>query len=263
METDRNFDDLAPRFERKVYGGLKGQIRLAVLEKDLKEFYPRALKTAGDHPLQVLDAGGGYGPFSLSLARLGHEITLCDLSANMLDLATERFSREGVESKLTICHGPVQSFARTTDTHFDLILCHAVLGWVVDPQALIRHLMGILPKGGMLSLTFYNLHGMIYKNLLRTNYKKILKKAYTGYRGSLTPTWPRAPETVLKWLADHPLDILCHSGIRVFHDYILDPADRDRDPETVRILELEFSRQLPYRDLGRYQHILCVKKNNT
>ncbi len=262
METDRNFDDLAPRFRRKVYGGLKGQIRLAVLEKDLREFYPPAMAPADDKSLNILDAGGGYGPFSLGLARLGHEITLCDLSANMLDLAREKFTKEGADKKLTICHGPIQALPQKSNAPFDLILCHAVLGWVVDPRSLIRHLMDLLPEGGMLSLTFYNLNGMIYKNLLRTNYKKILKKAYTGYRGSLTPTWPRTPETVLDWLSDHPLEILCHSGIRVFHDYILDPTDRDRDPDTVKALELEFSRQLPFRDLGRYQHILGIKKSS-
>ena len=33
--NDRNFDDLAERFSRKIYGGLKGNIRLAVLTADL------------------------------------------------------------------------------------------------------------------------------------------------------------------------------------------------------------------------------------
>lgn len=56
-----------------------------------------------------------------------------------------------------------------------------------------------------------------------------------------------------------PLDLLCHSGIQVFHDYILDPGDRGKTPDTVLDLELEFSRIQPYRDLGRYQHLLGVK----
>lgn len=259
METDRNFDDLAHRFRKKVYGGLKGEIRLAILEKDLGDFFPRALSPAGGKPMNVLDAGGGYGPFSLGLAKRGHHITLCDISRNMLDLAEERFSRAGILDRLTLCHCPVQELSPAGSDGYDLILCHAVLGWVAAPRELIRCLMDLLPRGGVLSMTFYNLKGMIYKNLLRTNYKKILKKKYTGYPGSLTPTRPRDPDTVLKWLAGHPFNILCHSGIRVFHDYILDPADRERDPQTVKALELEFSRQLPYRDLGRYQHILGVK----
>ncbi|HCY87585.1 MAG TPA: SAM-dependent methyltransferase [Desulfobacteraceae bacterium] len=259
METDRNFDDLAPKFRRKVYGGLKGEIRLAVLEKDLGEFFPRATAQACDRPLRVLDAGGGYGPFSLGLANRGHLITLCDISSQMLDIAGERFEKEGVGHQLDARHAPILEIASDPEQPFDLILCHAVLGWVAAPEAIIAHLVDLLPAGGILSLTFYNLHGMIYKNLLRTNYKKIITRNYTGYPGSLTPTWPRTPETVMDLLSAHPLDILCHSGIRVFHDYILNLEDQKRTPETVLALELEFSRQMPYRDLGRYQHILARK----
>ena len=102
LTGDKNFDDLAPRFQRKIYGGLKGQIRLAVLEKDLGEFFPRALLPAQDKPLNILDAGGGSGPFSVSLATFGHHITLCDLSGNMLEQARTRFSDQGLSDRLKI-----------------------------------------------------------------------------------------------------------------------------------------------------------------
>ena len=41
MSGDRNFDDLAPRFKRNVYGGLKGELRLRVLQRDFDEFIPQ------------------------------------------------------------------------------------------------------------------------------------------------------------------------------------------------------------------------------
>jgi S-adenosylmethionine-dependent methyltransferase len=258
MQKDQNFDDLAHRFQRKVYGGLKGSIRLAVLEKDLREFYPRALLPAArNKPLNILDAGGGTAPFSLGLAKLGHGVTICDLSEKMLAQAKTNFSNLNLTDRLHLFHGPIQEHKPLLG--YDLVLCHAVLEWVYDPEDLIVHLMGLLKVNGILSLTFYSLTGMIFKNLLRTNYKKILKKEYSGLPGGLTPTWPRRTEDVLEWIGLHPFKILCHSGIRVFHDYILDIDHRDREPETVMKLELELSRQLPYRDMGRYQHILGRK----
>lgn len=256
MKTDRNFDDLAHRFEKKVYGGLKGGIRLAVLEKDLKQFFPQALAPAENLPLKVLDAGGGTGPFSVELAGLGHPVTLCDISGKMLDLARQRFEAAGADRNLTLRHCNVQDLSSEEGPQFDLVLCHALLGWVARPREILARLTGLLRPGGILSLTFYNLNGMIFKNLLRTNYKKIRQKAYTGYPGSLTPSWPRTPDQVLSWMEALPVTLLCHSGIRVFHDYILDPADREKRPDTVLDLELEFSRIPPYRDLGRYQHLL-------
>lgn len=260
MEKDRNFDDLAPRLQRKIYGGLKGSIRLAILERDLKEFYPRALLPAQNQGLNILDAGGGSGPFSIKLAKLGHRITLCDLSEKMIEQAEHQFSNLNLSHRLELFHGSIQEHRPKDLSGYDLVLCHAVLEWVHDPEDLIRHLMRLVSVEGMLSLTFYSQTGMIFKNLLRTNYKKILNKEYSGLPGGLTPTWPRKPEEVLEWLSSHPFDIICHSGIRVFHDYILDIKNRDREPETVMKLELKLSRCLPYRDMGRYQHILGQKK---
>lgn len=261
MIQDYNFDPLVSRFQRKVYGGLKGQIRIAVLEQDFDEFFPEALAPARENPLRILDAGGGFGPFSILMAQKGHRVTICDLSEKMLEMARERFLDQGVDHLLSTCHGPVQELDRELDGQFDLVLCHGVLGWVKAPGPFISRIMNLMDENGILSLSFYNLNGMIFKNLLRTNYKKILKKAYTGYPGSLTPCWPRTSDQVTRWLLNHPFEIFCQSGIRVFHDYILDPLDRDRDPENLIRLELSFSRQSPFRDMGRYLHILGRKLN--
>lgn len=255
----RNFDDLADKFLTKVYGGLKGRIRLAVLAQDFEQFCPRALGGAGQDPMAVLDAGCGHAPFSLGMAEKGHTLSLCDISEKMLAAAQMAVAQKGLAHRVHFYHCPIQDIL-PSKKRFDLVLCHGVLGWVAGAEALTAHLTDLLNPGGILSLTFYNLDGMIFKNLVRGNYKKILNRAYRGWPGSLTPTWPRKPGEVMAWLADRKLDILCQSGIRVFHDYNLDPATRDKKPDTVVELELAFSRQTPFRDLGRYQHVMALKK---
>ena len=265
LHADVNFDSLAAKFQKKVYGGPKGEIRLAVLNRDLAEFCPRAMAAALDQPpLKILEAGCGAAPFSLAFLERGHDLTLCDISEKMLDLARERAgevcSPLGLELP-PFLHGPIQELE--LDSDFDLVLCHAVLEWVVAPQKLLACLAARVKPGGLISLTFYNLHGMVMKNLLRANYKKILREEYHGWPGSLTPAHPRKPEDVLAWIQElpgAPLEVLCHSGMRVFHDYNLDPVQNRKDPETVIDLELRFSRELPYRDLGRYQHLLLRGK---
>lgn len=264
---DRNFDDLAQRFRRNVYDRLKGDIRLAVLRRDLAESIPELASLArdgvadgcGKELLHILDAGGGQGQFSLMLARLGHRVDLCDISANMLALAEENVAAAGVAPRVAFHHASIQAFCAGHPSQFDLVLCHAVLEWVVEPEILIDQLLLALKPGGYLSLTFYNVNGMVMKNLLRTNFKKVLEEDYRGYRGSLTPTNPLNPEQVYGWLAERGLPLLCHSGIRCFHDYILDPAQRTADPAAQLDLELRLSRQEPFRSLGRYIHILIRK----
>lgn len=55
--VDRNFDDIAEKFTRNIYGTTKGQIREAVVWQDLDALLTR-LKPG---PLRILDAGGGDG----------------------------------------------------------------------------------------------------------------------------------------------------------------------------------------------------------
>ena len=83
---DRNFDDLAERFQRKIYAGLKGEIRLAVLWRDLDQL----VLTSAASPLRILDIGAGFSQIAIRLAKLGHQVVVNDLSEKMLEMARER-----------------------------------------------------------------------------------------------------------------------------------------------------------------------------
>lgn len=261
-QQDRNFDDLAQRFKKNIYGGLKGDIRLAVLERDCKAYLP-VFPGNSDcaRPWRILDAGGGQGQFSLQWAKAGHEVVICDISAEMLKLAEEHVSAQQLEPRVRLIHAAVQDLHLHLgkDTQFDFVICHAVMEWLQEPQQLLPCLLQYMAPGAYLSLTFYNLHSLIYKNLLRTNFKKIINRDFGGSRGSLTPINPLDPLQVLAWVDTLPLTTLCYSGIRVFHDYIFNEEHRAREPENLLRLELEFSQCEPYRSLGRYIHLLLQR----
>lgn len=265
VNQDRNFDDLARRFKKNIYGGLKGEIRLAVLERDFREhfaFVPFG-ESSSAKPLRILDAGGGQGQFSLQFARAGHSVVICDISAEMLKLAEQEVEQQQLQDKVRLVHCAIQDITQhlpsDEETQFDVVLCHAVMEWVANPPELLAHLIELVKPQGYLSLTFYNLHSLIYKNLLRTNFKKIQEQDYGGSRGSLTPINPLYPEQVFGWLDQLPIKRLATSGIRVFHDYIFNEEHRERDPQSVVQLELALSRKQPYQLLGRYIHVLSQK----
>jgi len=264
INQDRNFDDLAKRFQKNIYGGLKGEIRLAVLERDFREYISAApfVDQKTETPLRILDAGGGQGQFSLSFARAGHSVVICDISAEMLKLAEQEVIAQGLEDRVQLIHCAIQDLSKNLGENgceFDVVLCHAVMEWVADPADILGVLMAYIKPQGFLSLTFYNLHSLIYKNLLRTNFKKIQQQDFGGSRGSLTPINPLYPEQVFEWLNQLPMTRLITSGIRVFYDYIFNEEHRERDPQSVIELELAFSRKQPYQLLGRYIHVLSQK----
>ncbi len=251
---DVGFDGMGQRFCRNIYSTMKGRLRLAVLERDFTECLPQ-------QALSVLDVGAGQGQCALRLTQQGHRVLLTDISAEMLASARLNFLNADLPpaaiSATRWLQLPARELPGNLDEQFDLILCHAVMEWLAEPRQLLEYIAPLLRPGGYLSLIVYNLNGLIFKNLLRANYKKILRRDFTGARGSLTPLHPLSAGLVQDWLEQAGYSVVCHSGIRVFHDYVLDPVSRQQSPEDVIALELEYSRQMPFRDLGRYLHFLC------
>ena len=250
---DRNFDDLALRFQSKIYDSMKGRLRLAVLRRDFNEYVALEGK-------RVLEVGAGQGQWALEMLRCGGDVHLTDISAEMLSLARTNIHNSGLtdaqKAQASFQQISLQGLMQQNFVPFDVVTCHAVLEWLDQPAEFFAAVTPLLAEGGWCSLIFYNLNGLIFKNLLRTNYGKVIKRDFRGARGGLTPLNPLQPEEVRAWAETWDYQIVCQSGIRVFHDYVLDKQLYDRDPDAVETLELLYSRQQPYRDLGRYIHLL-------
>lgn len=255
--TDRNFDDLVERFGQKIYQGAKGQIRLAILQEDLLAQMPEL--TTG-RPLRILDAGAGTGHMAMWLAGMGHEVVLCDLSSAMLAQAQSNFREQGLSrERVHFIHSPIQELQGQLQGPFDLILFHAVLEWLERPHATLLQLIPWLMPQGRLSLMFYNIHSMVYRNLLRGNFRKVESGSFAGETGGLTPQNPLEPAEVRQWCERAGLQLECSSGIRVIHDYMSRELQQTRSMEDLIRLESRYGRIEPYRSLGRYMHYLLSK----
>ena len=149
MIEDRNFDDLAEKFAKNIYGTTKGQIRQTVVWQDLS----RILAMLSDKgTLTVLDAGGGIGQLSQKIAVLGHQVTLCDLSHEMLLLAEQDVTKNGLSQHYRFIHSPVQEIANHLTEQVDIVMFHAVMEWLADPKAALELLMEQVKPGGVISV---------------------------------------------------------------------------------------------------------------
>lgn len=248
--TDRNFDDLTHRFNRNIYDTLKGQIRLAVLQRDLEPYLSK--------PLKIIDAGGGQGVLSLSLAHK-HKVTICDISIEMLKLA-EKNAQHLECNTVNFLNCSIQQLPEKLDSLADMVLCHVVLEWMADPEEALKYLYQCIKPDGVLSLSFFNLNSIIYKNLLRGNFNKARSDDFTGYKGSLTPINPLKIKDVSTWLEKHNFEIISQSGIRVFNDYLTDKELQSKRSQAIIDTELEFSQKEPFRSLARYIHIIAKRR---
>ncbi|MDT8311454.1 MAG: methyltransferase domain-containing protein [Methylophaga sp.] len=248
---DRNFDDLADRFSERIYNTEKGRLRLEILQEDLAEL-------AAGQALNIWDAGCGLGQISLWLAQQGHKLTLCDISEKLLNKARSNFAAAGVPADLY--HQSAQSLA-TVLPKFDLVINHAVLEWLAEPMAGLQVIAGKVKAGGYLSLMFYNRNAMVYQNVLRGGWRlpAIIDDRYIGAGNRLSPPQPLFPHLVSEWLSDNGFQIISHSGIRVFSDYLPASARAETDAGDLYQLEKQYCRLPAYRDLGRYVHLLTKK----
>lgn len=114
---DRNFDDLAERFSKRIYNTEKGRLRLEILKEDLASL-------AAGHPLNIWDAGCGLGQISLWLAQNGHQLSLCDISEKLLNHARADYAAANINADFY--HQSAQRLADQLPD-FDLVINHAVL----------------------------------------------------------------------------------------------------------------------------------------
>ena len=265
--ADRSFDAIADHFEKKVYGGLKGEIRLAVLRRDIFEYSAQMSEALG-RPLRILDVGAGLAQIAIELAAQGHSVVINDISANMLEKA--KASAEKIDKKLDITwyvcpyqaleEKLAQTETETETEKFDLIMSHALLEWLAEPAAVMDFFDQHLTDDGALSVCFYNPASFDYRNLIMGNFNLLDNTNYKAdNKKSLTPNHPVAKEEVQSWLKAHDYQTVRSSGLRVFHDYAPLKRGGHNDPDAVIRMELRYSQLEPYKWLGRYLHILAKR----
>ncbi len=249
---DRSFDNIAEQFKQKIYGTSKGKIRAAVVWRDLQEIVAQF----GGKNLTILDAGGGFGFMAKKLAALGHHVTVVDISEDMLALGKRELEQEPVAGSLTFMHGRVQDLATLLpNKKYDLILCHAVLEWLVDPKPVIAILKAMLADHGVLSLLIYNKTALLFQSLVVGNFDYIKAGLVKRRQQKLTPQTPLYIDEVLSWLHEQGFEEAGLSGVRVIHDYMRDKTQQISKFEDLLSYELLYSRSKDFAHLGRYIHI--------
>ena len=254
-KQDRIFDGLAKRFSQRIYDNPKGKIRLAILQDDLNNTVDLS------RPLKVLDMGGGLGQMSIWLAQQGHQVTLCEPANDMLSAASETIATLGLDDKIQCCNHSLQQHCSEHSEKYDLIIFHAVLEWLANPQQSLQAILTLLKPNAILSMMFYNHHSAVMRSLMVADFKRIRNNyiAAMGNKG-FTPISPLEPDQVIQWLDEFGTDLLSWTGVRTFHDYMHPEARKKAKLDDVLEMERKYSRIEPWRSMARYQHVICQSK---
>ncbi|GHG67497.1 class I SAM-dependent methyltransferase [Streptomyces capoamus] len=214
--------------------------------------------------LRVLDVGMGRGAQALRLARLGHQVTGVEQDATMIAAAREAVAREpeGIRERVRL----VQGDGRDTGVHFlpgsfDVVLCHAVLMYVEEPDPLVAGLARMLAPGGLLSLLVRNGDALAMRPGLTGDWAGALAAFdTTAYRNRLGRD-VRADRlaSLTATLAGIAAPLHAWYGVRVFTDTVADDAALPDDLPALLAVEERAGRTDPYRGVAALLHLCGVR----
>ncbi|MGW3291378.1 class I SAM-dependent methyltransferase [Streptomyces sp. NPDC001002] len=243
-------------------GGLRDVVRQELVARQLEA------QITGRFPvgqrLRVLDVGMGQGTQALRLARAGHQVTGVEQDPTMISAAREAVAAEpeGIRERVRL----VQGDGRDTGVHFlpgsfDVVLCHGVLMYVGDPDALLAGLARMLAPGGLLSLLVRNGDCLAMRPGLSGDWAGALDAfdtvSYTNRLG-LDVRADRL-ETLTATLAGIGAPLHAWYGVRVFTDTAADGAEFPADLETLLAAEERAGRTDPYRRVAALLHLCGVR----
>jgi SAM-dependent methyltransferase len=259
---DDTWAGLADQFADEAYESVKGRVRTYVLHEQLLEHLPAP-------PAPVLDVGGGAGHQSFPLAQAGYDVTLLDPSSAMLAKAQQRLRRLPGEAqrRVTILQADGENAAEAVNgRRFAAVLCHGVLGYLVQPEPLVDQLCQCAAAGGVVSIMAGNAKAMAVRPALERRWDDAL--ASFDARGEIgvlgVPTRADTVEELSELVRSRGVEPLRWYGVWLFVDWLdfsgaeLDPNDAGQVAAAAAV-ELEASRRDPYRQLSRIFHLVGRK----
>ncbi|MGW7083233.1 class I SAM-dependent methyltransferase [Streptomyces sp. NPDC054871] len=216
--------------------------------------------------LRVLDVGMGQGTQALRLARAGHKVTGVEQDPAMVAAARAALAvePEGIQGRVRIVEGD----GRETGVHFlpgsfDVVLCHGVLMYVEEPDALLAGLARMLAPGGLLSLLVRNADALAMRPGLAGDWAGAMAAFDSVVYRNRLGLEARADrlDAVSASLAGIAAPLHAWYGVRVFTDGASDEARPPEDAELAALLAAEerAGRTDPYRRVAALLHVCGVR----
>ena len=219
----------------------------------------------GARPLLcALDLGCGTGATAVRLARLGIHVTLLDSSPAMLDIAKRAAREAGVTDKVVLQHGDATQLGSLFHTRsFDVILCHNILEYCDDPDAVLRGAARVLrDSSAILSVLVRNRVGEVFKAAIQAGDFAAAKNALTAEWGQESLYGGRVrlftSASLRAMLTEASLAAMAERGVRVLADYLPPRVSRGAHYEQIFELERMLGSRPEYAAVSRYIH--CVAR---
>lgn len=236
----------------------EGRLRIDLAFANLQEFLPRNATL-----LRALDLGCGTGAIAVRLARLGIQVTLLDSSLRMLHFAERAAQEACVIDKITLKQGDADEVANLFPAgSFDVILCHNVLEFVDNPEAVLRGAaVALRDSSSILSVLVRNQAGEVLKGAIKSGDLTAAERDLTAEWGNEALYGGRVrlfrPETSRALLEGARFGVLAERGVRVISDYLSAQISLSAEYDRIFELERKLGSRADFAAVARYTHWLA------
>lgn len=187
--------------------------------------------------LKILELGAGAGHYTEFLARLGHHITVCEPSRELIQLNEERLTHAGLKKQITWFQKDARevSTSLTDKKSFDIILSMGPMYHIFDEaehKQLFQDLLSLLQDEGLMMTVFLSRVG--FMSYVLAKHPETLLKDSESLRDILLKGFdPNHPKdgTFRGFFADlkYVVDLHATTGWGLATMHVLDPCLGGRD----------------------------------
>ena len=203
---------------------------------------------------KILDFGSGEGITANHFAKK-NDVTAIEPSEEMLSNAWK-------DNEYNQIVGDVNALSVFNDETFDIIICHNVLEYIDDKEAVVKALARVLKKDGILSIAKHNRAGRVMQMaVLLDDFEKTnaLLDGENSTASKFGAIRYYEDNDIIKWASE--LNVSEVFGIRTFWDLQQNQekhGDEDWQDKMMQ-LEMRVARISEYRDIAFFHHILLKK----
>ena len=203
---------------------------------------------------KILDFGSGEGITANHFAKKNNVIAI--------EPSEEMLSNAWKDYEYTQIIGDVSALSVFNDETFDIIICHNVLEYIDDKEAVVKALARVLKKDGILSVAKHNRVGRVMQMaVLLDDFEKA--NALLDGKNSTASKFGAIryyeDDDIIKWVPE--LNVSEVFGIRTFWDLQQNQEKHGDEEWQDKMMQLEMRvSQIPeYRSVAFFHHLLLTK----
>ena len=241
----------------------EGRLRCDLAFAHLQDFLPLPQTR---QPLLGLDLGGGTGAAAVRLARLGINVTLLDCSPTMQEIAKRAARDAGLEGNIALKLGDAAQVANLFPAgSFDIVLCHNILEYVDDPNAVLSAAARVMrsdsSETGFISILVRNRAGEVLKAGITEGDLEAAERNLTAAWGNESLFGGRVRLFTLDSLQamtkSASLDVAAERGVRVISDYLAPRIIRREEYDRIFELERKLGSRPEFSAVARYIQVIA------